>query len=69
MENLSDRELRILRLVHLINQMNDAIAVEKKLADPDLNSLDNWTRLKMRFEKELLEILTTEMGIRIPVAA
>ena len=65
MENLSDMDRRILRLLHLIKLMNEGIA-ENTAANV---SAQNWTELKARFEKELYEVLTVEMGVRFPAMA
>jgi hypothetical protein len=62
---LTDRELRVTRLVHLIEITN----VHRDLRLAAGHDDPNWSRLREQFDKELLEILSDELGIRIPVAA
>ncbi len=69
MENLTEKELRIMRAVQLIIKMKDAIDWHKAQDRPNRLSIQNYTELKSRLEKELLELLATELDIRIPVAA
>jgi len=61
--------MRILRLVHLIEQMKDAIEWHSKQSNTNYNSIENYRELKKRYEKELLEILSTELNVQIPAAA
>ena len=61
--------MRIMRTVHLIIQMKDSIDWHKAQDRPDRLSIQNYTELKSRLEKELLELLATELDMRIPVAA
>ena len=68
MDSFDDKKLRVSRLLDLINS-KDAIAQHKERGNAGLSAVEQYTELKQRYEKELLEILTTEMGIRIPVAA
>lgn len=61
--------LRVTRLINLIAMTNEAI-VEYSRPDPmDALQVEQYRRLKSRFEKELLDLLVTELDIRIPVAA
>ncbi len=69
MENLSDKELRIMRAVQLIIKMKDAIDWHKAQDRPNRLSIQNYTELKSRLEKELLDLLVTELNIHIPMAA
>ncbi len=69
MDSFDDKKLRVARLLDLINSTKDAIAQHKERDNAGLSAVEQYTELKQRYEKELLEILTTEMGIRIPVAA
>ena len=69
MENLTELELRIMRTVQLLLQMKDAIAWHKAQERPSLLSIRNYTELKSRLEKELLDLLATELDIQIPVVA
>ena len=68
-QKLSEKEVRVLRLVHLIHLMNEDIVWHQAQAEPNLRSIKNSTELKARFEKELYEILTVEMGVRFPAMA
>ena len=61
---LTDRELRVTRLVHLIEITNESRDLKLAAGRDD----PNWSRLREQFDKELLDILSDELGIRIPVA-
>ena len=69
MESFDDKKLRIARLLDLIKSTDDAIAKHEERGKSGLSAVEQYSEMKSRYEKELLEILTTEMGIRIPVAA
>ena len=69
MDNISEKDVRVIRLLHLINQMKEAIIWHKAQENPSHNSIQNAIELKSRYEKELLELLVTELDMRIPVVA
>jgi hypothetical protein len=62
-------KLRVNRLLDLIASTDDMIRMHQSSTSKDSFQIQQYQELKARFEKELLEILSTEMGIRIPVAA
>ena len=66
----ADEEIksRVSRLLDLIASTDDMILIHQSGASKDPFQIQQYQDLKARFEKELLEILTTEMGIRIPSA-
>ncbi len=61
--------LRVNRLIDLIAITNQAISQHKGPSRADAFQMEQYSRLKSRYEKELLELLATELDIRIPVAA
>ena len=69
MGNLSDLELRILRLLELISNTNNAIARNSERGEEGRSTVEQYAELKCRYEQELYEVLTVEMGIRFPAMA
>lgn len=69
MESFDDKKKRITRLLDLIKSTNDAIARHKERGKSGFSAVEQYAEMKSRYEKELFEILSTELGIRIPVAA
>jgi len=67
MEN--DKKVRVLRLVELIENTNQMLAHLKTSSFAFEAENEQYRRLKSRYEKELLELLATELDIQIPVAA
>jgi len=61
--------LRVIRLIDLIAIANQAIFQHSGLSRADAFQAEQYSRLKSRYEKELLELLATELDMRIPVAA
>ncbi len=62
-------KLRVNRLLDLIANTDDMIRLHQSSTSKDTFQIKQYQELKARFEKELLEILSNEMGIRIPVTA
>lgn len=67
MEN--DKKARVLRLVELIENANQMLAHLKTSPFAFEAEFEQYRYLKSRYEKELLELLATELDIQIPVAA
>jgi len=61
--------LRVIRLIDLIAIANQAILQHSGLSRADAFQAEQYSRLKSRYEKELLDLLATELDMRIPVAA
>ena len=61
--------LRVTRLINLISMANEAILEYSRTEPVDTLQVEQYSRLKSRLEKELLDLLATELDIRIPVAA
>ncbi len=67
MEN--DKKAQVLRLFELIENTNKMLAHLKSSSFTFEAEVEQYRYLKPRFEKELLELLATELDIRIAIAA
>ncbi len=65
---LDDRKIRITRLIDLIEGINRMIQHLKESQDSFQLETGQYQRLKARYERELIAILTTEMGIELTPA-
>ena len=61
--------LRVTRLIDLIALTNQAISQHSGPSRVDAFQAEQYSRLKSRYEKELIDLLIAELDIQIPVAA
>jgi hypothetical protein len=69
MESIEEKKLRINRLLDLINNINTLIHLHKNRYEEGDFQVRQYRELKTRYERELLDILTKELDIQLPIAA